>query len=385
VTVRTPAGIYIHVPFCIRKCDYCAFYSVTDADSDLAMRYSGALLRELGRLHRDLPVASVYAGGGTPVLLDPGFWAEVLGRLAASTELKEDAELTIEANPGAMTPGDFGALRSAGFNRISIGVQSFDASLLRTLGRIHDPAQAEEAVTAARRAGFDNLSLDLIYGIPGQTPDSWRRDLAIALDLDPRHLSCYELTAEEGTPYWRALDTGLTEPPDEGLADELHMIALERLAETGFEHYEVSSYAQGRLWRSRHNEGYWTGRPYEGFGPSAHSYDGHRRRSWNTSDLALYLERIEAGLQPEGGEELLTDAQLLLERLMLGLRTSEGADLSIPSLHGTIPRRARDLVLSWTSQGLCRMENLKVVPTDRGMLLADGLARDLAAALAAPV
>lgn len=212
--------------------------------------------------------------------------------------MAEDAEVTIEANPAAVGLKDLQDLRRSGFNRLSIGVQSFDDALLEFLGRVHNGAQAEEMVRDARKAGFESIGIDLMYGIPGQTREDWLKDLRSAVDLGAEHISCYSLTVEDGTPYGHSVKSGDAPVPDESLVAELYRATDELLSRAGYQHYEVSNYAAGRKWRSRHNTAYWSGAAYLGFGPSAHSYDGRSRRSWNRLGLNEYLEAVESGGLP---------------------------------------------------------------------------------------
>jgi oxygen-independent coproporphyrinogen-3 oxidase len=376
------AGLYIHVPFCLRKCEYCAFYSVAGADSDSAMRFAGALLSELKlALPAGTRLSTFFAGGGTPVLMEPTFWHDVLAIVRKPAEILQDAEMTIEANPAAVSAEDLQELKSIGFNRVSIGVQSFSDDLLRFLGRVHKAQQAEETLLDARKAGFENLGLDLIYGIPGQSPDIWLNDLRSAADIGPQHISCYALTAEDGTPYARAIRRGESPAPDEQLAADLYFMADEFLKGAGYEHYEVSNFALGKRWRCRHNVGYWSGRPYTGFGPSAHSFDGNRGRRWNVANLLEYITRLEGGMLPVEGSEELTDKQVVLEKLMLGLRTADGLDLGKILTSDGMPMQAASLLATWKSEGLADIEGRKVRPSARGMLVADGLAVALSSAL----
>jgi putative oxygen-independent coproporphyrinogen III oxidase len=376
------AGLYIHVPFCLRKCEYCAFYSVAGADSDSAMRFAGALLSELKlALPAGTKLSTFFAGGGTPVLMEPTFWHDVLAIVRKPAEILQDAEMTIEANPAAVSAEDLQELKSIGFNRVSIGVQSFSDDLLRFLGRVHKAQQAEETLLDARKAGFENLGLDLIYGIPGQSPDIWLNDLRSAADIGPQHISCYALTAEDGTPYARAIRRGESPAPDEQLAADLYFMADEFLKGAGYEHYEVSNFALGKRWRCRHNVGYWSGRPYMGFGPSAHSFDGNRGRRWNVANLLEYITRLEGGMLPVEGSEELTDKQVVLEKLMLGLRTADGLDLGKILTSDGMPLQAASLLATWKSEGLADIEGRKVRPSARGMLVADGLAVALSSVL----
>ncbi len=375
-------GLYVHVPFCLRKCRYCAFYSVVDLESDAAMRFAGALLEEMRmRTPEHTRFSTFYAGGGTPVLLDPSYWSEVLSVLPPSSGLEEDAEMTMEANPAAVSPSDLADLRRIGFNRLSIGVQSFDDALLEFLGRVHRGTQAESMVGDARKAGFDSIGIDLMFGIPGQTVEGWLSDLRSAIDLGAGHISCYALTVEEGTPYGHSVQSGSAPAPDEKLVAELYAAADEFLSHAGYQHYEVSNYSAGRKWRSRHNTAYWSGRAYIGFGPSAHSFDGVSRRSWNASDLEEYLMAVESGRLPEEGSEVLSHDQLLLERIMLGLRTSDGVDLALAGFEGRPPEVIRNMISNWASNGLCSLDGLRIRPSAQGMLMADGMASSLAAVL----
>lgn len=375
-------GLYVHVPFCLRKCRYCAFYSIADLDSDSAMRFAGALLDEIRmRMPHDTVFPTFYAGGGTPVLLEPSYWSEVFAAFPPSSRLADDAEVTIEANPAAVSPRDLQDLRRTGFNRLSIGVQSFDDALLEFLGRVHKGAQAEEMVREARKAGFESVGIDLMYGIPGQTAEGWLTDLRSAIDLGAGHISCYALTVEDGTPYGHSVRIGGAPAPDERLVVELYAVTDEFLAKAGYQHYEVSNYAAGRRWRSRHNSAYWSGAPYLGFGPSAHSFDGTSRRSWNRPGLNEYLAAIEAGQIPEAGSEELTPSQILLERIMLGLRTSDGVDLAAAGLTDGAPEVVKTMLSNWVSHGLCLVDGLRIRPTASGMLMADGMASSLAAVL----
>ncbi|MCC6872615.1 MAG: radical SAM family heme chaperone HemW [Candidatus Fermentibacter sp.] len=375
-------GLYVHVPFCLRKCRYCAFYSVADLDSDAAMRFGGSLLGEMRmRLPSDTVFPTFYAGGGTPVLLEPSFWSEVFAAVPPTSRLAEDAEVTIEANPAAVGLKDLQDLRRSGFNRLSIGVQSFDDALLEFLGRVHNGAQAEEMVRDARKAGFESIGIDLMYGIPGQTREDWLKDLRSAVDLGAEHISCYSLTVEDGTPYGHSVKSGDAPVPDESLVAELYRATDELLSRAGYQHYEVSNYAAGRKWRSRHNTAYWSGAAYLGFGPSAHSYDGRSRRSWNRLGLNEYLEAVESGGLPEADFENLSEGQLMLERIMLGLRTSDGVDLSKAGFEGEADGALRNMFANWVSHGLCTVDGLRISPTSQGMLMADGMASSLAAIL----
>ena len=320
------AGLYFHIPFCRRKCPYCDFYSVTDLAA--LPSFVDALQRELAlRADPALKVDTVYFGGGTPSLCPPEAVAALLDRARSCFDLLADAEITLEANPGTLGPKALERLRAAGVNRLNLGIQSFRDAGLRFLGRIHDRDQALAVIAQACGAGFDNLGLDLIYGLPGQTGAEWHSDLDQALAWHPAHLSCYILTFEPGTPLTRDVAAGRVPMPEEDRVVDLFESTAAVLTAAGYDHYEISNYARTPDHRSRHNLKYWRFSPYLGFGPGAHSYrDGVR--SWNLADLDIYLKRLAKGRRPAGGREVLSVEQQVLEALLLGLRLKEG--FSIP-------------------------------------------------------
>ena len=323
------AGIYIHVPFCRAKCVYCDFYSITALDR--IPDYISALTVEIDRCpHRPDRVDTVYFGGGTPSLLGPRQIAGLLDLLRNRFNIAADAEITLEVNPGTVTPADLRGYRDAGVNRLNLGIQSLDDDALRFLGRIHTAQQGKAAYAHARAAGFDNVGLDLIYGLPAQTADSWAVQLADAARLEADHLSCYTLTLEPGTPLTKKVDTGLVAPPDEGVVGDLFAHTCAWLNANGYRQYEISNFARdtgpaGPDRRSRHNRKYWTFAPYLGFGPVAHSYmDG--RRWWNHRGLGRYLTDLSAGRSPVAGGETLSRDQRMIEFIYLGLRQTDGID-----------------------------------------------------------
>jgi len=315
-------GLYVHLPFCLNKCPYCDFYSIPLAGADVP-RYLAALESEMAlRAPQVGEAATVYLGGGTPTALPGAGPAGVLREVQRRFRVSPEAEVTVEANPGTVTRSGLRRLLAAGANRLSLGVQSFCDENLRRLGRIHSAAQARRAVAAAREAGFANLSLDLIFAIPGQTLASWEEDLEQALALAPEHLSVYGLTFEPGTPLHRALCQGEVRQVDERLEVRMFRLARTRLGAAGYRHYEISNYAlPGR--ESRHNLNYWRGGEYVGLGASAHSYLGGVR--WeNVRGVGEYTHRLEAGTSPIRGMERLSAVARVGERLMLGLRLAEG-------------------------------------------------------------
>lgn len=329
-----PRGLYVHVPFCLAKCRYCDFYSMAApraAEISLAAGCPAPMKRFLQALAAELrsrqavlalPLESIYVGGGTPTALGPGLLAELLSLVAPLRG--PDTEFSVEANPGTVDLAVAAALAAGGVNRVTLGVQSFQESELRLLGRIHTAAEAREAAGAIRRCGIENLGLDLIYGIPGQTLSSWRRSIAGALELRPSHVSCYALSFEPGTPLAADLAAGRVGEMDESLQKDCYEVAIEALAASGLEHYEISNFALGGR-RSRQNLIYWRNEAYLGVGPAAASYVGGQRRT-NQPDLDEYCRCALAGLDIPAEAESLDARGQMGETLMLGLRLMEGVD-----------------------------------------------------------
>ena len=318
-----PLGLYIHIPFCKSKCVYCDFYSLPNAEREMN-RYTSAVCRHLTETAPQAAAHladTVYFGGGTPSYLGPRRLQKILKTVRKHYRIAPDAEVTLEANPDSI--GDWRklrALRKAGVNRISLGVQSADDKELQALGRPHTYAQAVDAVGAVRRAGIKNLSLDLIYGLPGQTLALWQRTLNRAAALEPEHLSCYGLKVEEGTPLWDRRE-GLDLPGDDAQAD-MYLWTVERLAALGYAQYEISNFAKPGF-ASRHNMKYWTLGEYAGFGPGAHSDLGDVRYAY-VRDLDAYCRGIKSGGSILAESERIPPRERDLEYLMLGLRTTQG-------------------------------------------------------------
>ena len=368
--IGVPAGCYVHVPFCLQKCRYCAFYSETHA-YDHAM-WARAVISEARMLCSTFgSFDSLYFGGGTPSVLSDELLEELLVGIRGELKFCGDVETTIELNPGDVDLARARRLRAMGFNRASLGVQSFDDHVLSFLGRRHDRKRAISAYEALRGAGFDNVGVDLIWGVPHaglRSVDSAR----FALELLPEHLSCYSLTVESGTLLHSDVEAGrVGKVSDDALSEE----ALELwgvIGERGYEHYEVSNFARTREYRSRHNSKYWAHVPYLGLGPSAHSFDGLCCRWGNVRSVSGYVEALFAGSRAVEFEERLSEGQLLLERVMLGIRTSEGVCRELVSGSG---------LSGLVSAGLVVEGGSTVVPTERGMLVADALAGALAGGL----
>ena len=314
-------GLYIHIPFCKAKCAYCDFYSLAHSEEKMDA-YMAALLRHLEEVApraAGMQVDTVYFGGGTPSYLGAARLCRILQTVLRRYDVARDAEITLEANPDSA--GDWKELRRlrrAGFNRLSLGVQSTDDALLRRIGRVHTYEQVQQAVKAARQAKFINLSLDLIYGLPGQTMEDWQRTLADAVALGPEHLSCYGLKLEEGTPLWQQRQT-LTLPDDDAQAD-MYLYTVAALGEMGYEQYEISNFAKpGKA--SRHNLKYWNMEEYAGFGPGAHSDFGGVRYGY-VRDIDSYIAGKLVLSESENDSTLARD----YEYVMLSLRTAAGID-----------------------------------------------------------
>ena len=318
-------GIYIHIPFCRSKCDYCDFYSLAGKEDRMG-DYQKALLAHIAEtapLVRGIPVDTIYFGGGTPSFYGEKRLKELLGAVKKQFDVEKDAEITLEGNPDSVDGRMLRALRKAGFNRLSLGVQSACPEELRAVHRPHTIQQADAAVAAAKKAKFKNLSLDLIYGLPGQTEESWKATVEHALSLIPQHLSCYGLKVEEGTPLYARVAAGEV-LPDEDVQADLYLWTVGRLERAGFSQYEISNFAKPGF-ESRHNLRYWQTRPYIGFGPGAHSDFGGRRYAW-VRDLEGYINGVLKGGSIIDSEERIPQRERGGEYLMLRLRTTRGIE-----------------------------------------------------------
>jgi oxygen-independent coproporphyrinogen III oxidase len=321
---KTP-GLYIHIPFCLSKCHYCDFYSLTSVSA--VPDFLKALFKEMEMYrNRFNPFDTLYIGGGTPSLLSPQQLGDILTSVQKNFDLLADPEITIETNPADLDRSLLESMREMGINRINIGIQSFAEKVLGFLGRRHSVKQAISAIGASRKAGFQNIGLDLIYGVPGQDMTSWLNTLKQAVVFSPEHLSCYQLTLGAKTPLGIRYQAGEFLMPGEELQYEFFVKTSEFLEDAGYIHYEVSNFARETKYVSRHNQKYWDHSPYLGLGPSAHSFQPNRRW-WNHRSLDQYLAAINAGDLPVEETEILTMEQLRLEALYLGLRTKKGVSL----------------------------------------------------------
>ena len=358
--MRDAYGLYVHIPFCKHRCPYCAFVLI-ESDGSLHARFVDIVERQI----RDTPVevATLYFGGGTPSMLEP----EQLARLVVPA-----AEVTLEANPDGLGLERLRAFREAGVNRLSLGIQSTRAPALAFLGRTHDPRQAAEAYQAARAADFKNVSIDLIFGVPGQEVEDWKRELEEWAARGPDHISIYGLTVESGTALERDIRKGAVIPGDEDQRD-LYVAAMELLPALGYRQYELSNFSRPGF-ESRHNLGYWEGRPYLGFGPGAHSFVSPRRWA-NMANVAEFIERAERGESVLGSEEILTPDQQRLEAVFLGLRRTEG--LFVPAYDErfgvSFDERHGALVGELTGDGLLERRGGFLSLTMKGKLLADSV------------
>lgn len=371
------ASLYVHIPFCERKCLYCDFYSVAGAER--MEDFLGRLGQEIA-LRTDFRDGAVFEtiffGGGTPSLLTPGQVERILSHLHTAFRIAPEAEVTLEANPGTVTDEKLRSFRSLGINRLSIGIQSFHDHELKALGRIHDRAEAFQCLHLARAAGFDDISIDLIYSIPGQTLAAWEDNLKSAVALAPHHIAAYSLVVEEGTPLARMVRTGEVRVNSADLEAGMYEQAMELLDAHGYEHYEVSNYALPGF-RCQHNGNYWSHENYLGLGPSAHSFwkgsdRTSGRRWWNVADFSTYVERLIRGGLPVESEEQVGGNEMLIERIFLGLRSS-GVDLMrLQQDFGyDLPLRQEDRLKWLLNEKMVALDSGVLCLTSKGFLLCD--------------
>lgn len=370
------AGLYIHIPFCGSRCVYCGFYSTTALE--LRQRYVDALCRELNMRKGELGIRNdihtIYLGGGTPSQLTIPQLQQIFDTIYKYNKVATDAEITIECNPDDVTDSFVEGLLTLPVNRISMGAQTFDDTRLKFLHRRHTALQVVLAVKRLRKAGYTNISIDLMYGLPGETLNDWVEDISQALSLDVEHLSAYCLMIEEDTPLYQMLQEGKITETDEELERQMYETLIDRLEAVGYEHYEISNFAKPG-YRSRHNSSYWDGTPYIGIGAAAHSYD-IRTRSWNISDLHQYINGIERG-ERLFEEELLDDDTRYNDTVTVALRTCEGLNLS------TLSEKHRNYCLRnarrFVNDGLLALDSSSqsLRLTRRGLFVSDMIMSEL--------
>jgi oxygen-independent coproporphyrinogen-3 oxidase len=374
---NAPVGVYLHVPFCTHICPYCDFNTYRGMEA-LIPRYVQAVQADIdrfGEFHGDLPAGTVYFGGGTPSLLGAEDVGSIIDRMRTAFRLADDAEITLEANPNSVDERYFADLLAAGINRLSIGTQTFDRRGLRVLGRQHEASDTSSAVLAARRAGFENISLDLIFGWPGQTLDSWRADLEAVLDpaTGPDHLSLYSLIVEPGTPMAEAVQRGVLTPLDDDVSADFYELAMETLEAAGWLHYEVSNWAREPGFESRHNTLYWRNGEYAGFGAGAHWRIGDVRRM-NHLLPRTYIDAVERREEPVSNREVVSPEVSMGETMMLGLRLlREGvSDSEFRARYGVGLSNAFGVQLhELAGNGLMGWDGERALLTRRGLMLAN--------------
>ena len=374
-------GVYLHVPFCRVRCGYCDFntYTATELRGARQDTYADTLLQEIALSHRVLSdigalraAQTVFFGGGTPTLLPAGDLARMLGGVRDTFGLAPGAEVTVEANPDTVTPAVMAELATAGVTRVSIGMQSSVPHVLAALDRTHNPENVATAVAAAREAGLD-VSVDLIYGAPGESLTDWEASVRTAIELQPDHISAYALIIEDGTKLARQIRAGVVAAPDDDLQADMYEFVDEALGEAGFDWYEVSNFSRGEKHRSRHNLAYWRGTDWWGYGPGAHSHvDG--TRWWNVKHPAAYAQRLAAGESPAFARETIDGSAAVLERVLLQSRIREGLAID------QIPPSRRTAVAGLIADELVEPDAAlqgRIVLTRRGRLLADAVVRAL--------
>ena len=371
------AGIYIHIPFCKQRCNYCAFYSTTLYN--IREKYVDALCKEIvlrKEYAGSAPIGTIYFGGGTPSTLTMEQLQKICGTIYSTHSVSPTAEVTIECNPDDLTPDFLAQLKQLPFNRISMGVQSFNDTQLKRLGRRHNAQKAREAVHNAREAGYNNISIDLIFALPGSTITEWEHDLDSAIALHPDHLSAYNLTYEEGTPLYRALERGdFAELSEEENIEQFQML-ITKMKEAGYRHYEISNFALPGC-ESSHNSSYWNDTPYIGCGAAAHSYNGTSRQ-WNIADIQEYIKGMESN-NPNFEIEELTEEERYNDTILTRLRTADGLPLEwmkekfCDRLNRHMQRAAEKEI----ALGNLKEENGHLSLTEKGIFISDAVIREL--------
>lgn len=365
------AGIYVHYPYCIRKCRYCDFYSEDKWTDD--SQYIQSLLKEIELRSADpqfknLTCQTLYFGGGTPSKMSAASIRLILSRIMDKFSFSPNPEITLEANPGTLSLQKLKDIHETGINRLSIGVQSFQSRELELLGRMHSVQEAEASIHFALKAGFENIGLDLIYGLPDQTMAVWKQSLEQAVDISPQHISAYALSWHGGTLIGQAIQQGILPEPDTDLVAEMQFETARYITEHGYEHYEISNFCRPG-YHSKHNQSYWEGIPYLGLGPSAHSFV-EDKRFWNVRDVMQYIHHLSNSQLPVESEEDLSEEDKRLESIALGLRTSKGL------LKNVVLDKNSEIELL-IEKGLAKVASERLCLTEEGFLLADEIATRL--------
>jgi oxygen-independent coproporphyrinogen-3 oxidase len=371
------AGLYFHIPFCKQACHYCDFHFSTNLS--LKTKLITCMVREL-EMQRDylgpVKLQTLYLGGGTPSLLDENELGTLLNAVHKHFSLAANPEITLEANPDDITPFTLQSFKSVGINRLSVGIQSFHDSILQYMNRAHSALRANQAIDCIREAGFSNVSIDLIFAVPGQTEAMWISDIEDALKINPEHISCYSLTIEEKTVFGHWHKKGQLEPVDEKIAARFLLTLSDRLTESGFEHYEVSNFSRPGF-QARHNSHYWAGKHYLGIGPAAHSYNTDSRQ-FNIANNHAYVNSLNAGIVP-AEKEVLSRENKINEYLLTRLRTAAGADIHFlkNNFDYDLMRLHSDYVDRLQQQSLAILDGEYLKLTRKGFLLADTISSEL--------
>lgn len=370
-------SLYIHIPFCARKCVYCDFYSIP-YDESLAHSYVTSLIGELELVKEDAgELKTVYLGGGTPTTVSTLALIRLLRKIRELFVIASNAEISIEANPGTITRESVEALVGAGISRMSIGLQSFDDNELKALGRIYDVQEALKAVAVARIGGITNLGIDLMYGLPGQTLERWSEHVSKAIEIYPEHISAYELTLEKGTPLWKAANKGDVRKPDEDAIVSMYDLTVDRLTEAGYRHYEISNFAR-QGFDCRHNLNYWNRGDYLGVGAGAHSFISRRRRK-NVSDVEKYISMLKRTTLPVEDETVISPEDALRELIFLGLRKTEGIGIETAKSQFGVDLQAlsRPLVVD----GFLDIEHDRIRLTRKGITVSNSIISSILASI----
>lgn len=364
-------SLYIHIPFCQSRCIYCGFYSTTL----LALRdsYVSALVSEMQMREPGSDISTIYLGGGTPSQLTTEQLRAILYNINNVYRVAQDAEITIECNPDDITEEYALAIRKMGFNRVSLGAQTFSDERLRTIRRRHNAQQVDNAIAILRNAGFQNISIDLMYGFPGETLSQWQSDIRHAISLQPQHISAYSLMYEEGTPLHRMLTEGKIEETDEDLSLQMFETLVSQLTAAGYEHYEISNFALPSF-RSRHNSAYWHDIPYIGLGAAAHSYD-MRSRSWNIADVKEYIRIIGTGKRPVEDSETIDADTHYNDIVTTAMRTREGIPLDVLTTEQR--RYLLDAAQKMAERGLLTISDTHVSLTHSGIFVSNSVMAEL--------